>query len=1300
MNESVAPPPAAPRHSRSRWRWALRALAVLLVALAATAATLFAWLRSPAALDFVVQEITARSGGTLRLEGAEGSLLSTLQARSLTYRDGDFSVVAENVALEWSPAALWSRTLRIRGLGAQKITVTLAPTAGPTPLPATLALPFEVAIDHAAAAEVVLVDGASRQVLRGVTLGYRGGATAHQITGASVTIAAGRFDGFLQIAAAAPFPVGGALDFTGADGWEKLRARASIGGRLEALDLALAAEVATATAGGHARITPFADSLLPSATIDVQRLDLAALDAGLPHTAIAGTFTAALAADGSVAGTLQATNGDAGPYDRERLPLTALSTRYVATADTLELSDLAAEAGPRARARGSARIPLAQSGGFGSWRLELAQLDLARLHTALVPTQLSGRFNAVLSATGQQLDGDLAQDNLGLAFAATVSGNAIDVTRLQARAGAGQFTGRARYDGGGTRRFAVEGKAQRFDPSQLGRFPAARLDGDLQVVGELAPTWSADAVVTLAPSSRFGEAALSGTARVRVTATTLQDARIDVRLGGAQLQAAGSLGRAGDRMEVNVDVPDLDRLRVLLAEWVPAALPATRGRLRGKATFAGSRDDLALTFEARGENLQQGGVGVGTLDVKGDIGAPSQGRPLAVGATATKLTTPAGRYASATAGLRGTLAAHALTLAIVGDDVDANLRFEGGLADGRWRGTLAALRNRGTYQAELAAPARLEFGAGQVELADARLAIAEGSLRVGGLRWSDGRLTTEGAFDAIPLSAVARMAGTPLPLRSTLVLGGEWNLAATPRLNGTLAVRRQRGDLHFGSNAALEAGEVALGLSQLDLQARVVDDAVTATLDARATRLGTLRGQVALDRGPEPGQFDGNAPLTGRLVAELDSLQPLQIFLGTAALADGRATADLQLRGTLREASVSGTLNGTGLKLDAPQYGLHWGDGLLRARLGEGRLTLDEFSFRAGEGRFAASGVIAAAPPQGDAAVPVGAGTQLTWRAERLRATNRPDLRLIVSGDGQLAFADRHLVVSGALKVDEGSVDIQSNTGSALGDDVVIVGRPRPPPASAKRFGSIPFGVDLDVDLGPRLLVTGEGLETRAAGKVRVHAVPDGTLSAKGVIRAVNGTYYAFGQRLSVERGRLIFDGPIDNPALDVVALRKNLQVEAGVRVTGTARVPRVELTSEPPVPDGEKLSWLVLGQGLNQTTSGADSAALQAAAATLFGGGRVPIGTTLARSVGLDDIAVRGGSSMGASESSATGASTQVIAVSKRLSDKLYIVYEQGLSVANNALKIEYALTRRITLRAEAGLISGVGIYYRRSFE
>jgi translocation and assembly module TamB len=375
---------------------------------------------------------------------------------------------------------------------------------------------------------------------------------------------------------------------------------------------------------------------------------------------------------------------------------------------------------------------------------------------------------------------------------------------------------------------------------------------------------------------------------------------------------------------------------------------------------------------------------------------------------------------------------------------------------------------------------------------------------------------------------------------------------------------------------------------------------------------------------------------------------------------------------------------------------------VLRATLVDDRLRLDEFSFRAGDGKFAARGVIAAAGEgdDPDAKARVGAGTRLTWQAERLRATNRPDLRLVVSGSGELAFVDRHLAVKGSLKVDEGRVDVETAApGTTLGDDVIIVGRPRPPATSAQRFGEVPFGVDLALDLGSALNITGEGLQARLAGRVQVVAAPDGVLRAKGTIRTVNGSYYAFGQRLTIERGRLIFDGPIDNPALDIVALRKNLQVEAGVKVTGTARVPRVELTSEPPVPDGEKLSWLVLGQGLDQTTTGSDTAALQAAAATLFTGGRMPLGTTLAQSIGLDDIAVRGSGSLAAAGSGATGAGGQVIAVGKRLSDRLYIVYEQGLSVAQNALRIEYALTRNITIRAEAGLVSGVGIYYRRSF-
>ena len=159
--------------------------------------------------------------------------------------------------------------------------------------------------------------------------------------------------------------------------------------------------------------------------------------------------------------------------------------------------------------------------------------------------------------------------------------------------------------------------------------------------------------------------------------------------------------------------------------------------------------------------------------------------------------------------------------------------------------------------------------------------------------------------------------------------------------------------------------------------------------------------------------------------------------------------------------------------------------------------------------------------------------------------------------------------------------------------------------------------------------------------------------------------------------------------------MRRNLAVEAGVAVSGTVRVPIIQLTSNPPVPDHEKLSWLVLGQGLDRT-SGADVAALQAASAALFGRNARPITTTIAQSVGLDDITFRTASG----RAGGAAASGQAVAFGKRLTDRLSLVYEQGLTVAANALRLEYSLSRTLTLRAEAGVISGFGIYYRRTFE
>ena len=323
-------------------------------------------------------------------------------------------------------------------------------------------------------------------------------------------------------------------------------------------------------------------------------------------------------------------------------------------------------------------------------------------------------------------------------------------------------------------------------------------------------------------------------------------------------------------------------------------------------------------------------------------------------------------------------------------------------------------------------------------------------------------------------------------------------------------------------------------------------------------------------------------------------------------------------------------------------------------RAAEGHVHIDEVTLSAGDGTFRASGEITGLAPGGDKPV-----ARLSWKAERFRAFNRPNLHLVVGGEGSAVAQGGKITLSGKLAADEGAIVYVATPDATLGDDVVVKGWTRPE-KRALRFDDIPLLVDLSFDLGDHLTFSGEGIETRLAGAVRVTTGPYG-LVGKGSIRTVRGTYFAFGQRLDIDRGQLVFDGPLDNPGLDIVALRKNLAVEAGVAVTGTVKVPVIQLTSNPPVPDSEKLSWLVLGQAGSDRSTGADLAALQAASAALLGAHGKPVSASVAQSIGLDDISLK--SSTRSAQPGAPAAETQVIAVGKRLTDRLTLVYEQGLT-------------------------------------
>ncbi|HJS36571.1 MAG TPA: translocation/assembly module TamB domain-containing protein, partial [Burkholderiales bacterium] len=555
--------------------------------------------------------------------------------------------------------------------------------------------------------------------------------------------------------------------------------------------------------------------------------------------------------------------------------------------------------------------------------------------------------------------------------------------------------------------------------------------------------------------------------------------------------------------------------------------------------------------------------------------------------------------------------------------------------------------------------------------------IASGRMLVEEVRWSPGRLTTRGEARGLPAAWIALLAGEAEHVRSSMLLDGEWQLDAAAVPIGTVQLRRASGDLDLRAGGDV----VALEISSAGLDARFAENGLSVTAHARS-RFGelALEGRIGLAPDRPAFAYGPRSPLALRARIESASLRSvLQPFI-TQARIDGRLSAQLGIDGTLGEPRLQGALHGNAIRFEIPAYGVQLTDGQLDARLEGDRIRIASLSIRAGDGEFTAAGSLSLDPAAG--------GARLGWTAREFGVLSRRDRRLAVSGAGEVTFDGKRVMLTGALRADRGYLLIADDSLPRPGEDVVIVGQaPKPEPGAA----TVPLALDVQLDLGADLAIETQTMEGKLAGQLRVATAEDGRLRAYGRVRAVNAVFFAYGQRLLVDPGELIFDGPLDNPALAITAWRRNQAVEAGVQLSGNLKTPRVQIVSNPPVGESERLSWLVLGRAPGEA-SRADLGLLQAAASTLLArGSTLPADRRIARAFGFDELTLRGGGELEGG----------VVAVGKRVSDRVYVSYEQGLgAVTTSLVKLDYALGRRWSVRGEAGTTSGAGLFYRFSWD
>lgn len=799
--------------------------------------------------------------------------------------------------------------------------------------------------------------------------------------------------------------------------------------------------------------------------------------------------------------------------------------------------------------------------------------------------------------------------------------------------------------------------ADRLDPGLLDPDWPGELGGRLQLEGGLG-AGGADTLVLRAVIDDLGGSLRGYPVSAR--------GRLDWRAGRLLAETlAFASGPNRVRLDGRVD-ERLDLRFELEAPELASLYPGLSGSLDGAGRLAGTREAPALLGRLEGSALAyedlraqalglevdwKGRGGRGRLEATGLVGA---------GAVVDRIVTE----------WAGGLEAHQLDLIIEGADGDLALRAAGGLNGQRWQGELQRLVLDAPALGEwrLASPSGLRLAAAEVRAAPMCLQQAGAQLCAQG-GWDDA-----GGLDLVASLRGLDLAGLAEHLPGEAVIEGR--LAADLAVSGRAASPDVTFDLRpTDGRVRLEDAQQPLDLAYRDVQikGRFADDRGSAELRLGLGPNGRASGRLNIGAAQA-----GQRSLSGGLEAEFPDLALVTGFVPDLEEVQGRLKAALTLGGTLAAPRFTGLLAITDARARVPAAGVLL-SGIELAVQGSGEDPLRvEGQIQSGEGRILLDGTL-------DLAAAGGPALDLGIRGKDFEAARLPEARVLVSPDLQLTGNGPYRL-SGVLRIPHAAIEIKGLPPGtvAVSDDEIIVGG-QPVEAQAPTGRAVHARVR--VELGDAVTFRGFGLSTRLDGAVDA-VLDDRSTLVDGKIELREGRYKAYGQDLTVERGRLLFAGPPGDPDLDLRALRvsRDGQVKAFLAMSGPLSRPRPRVYSEPTLPEAEALAYLLTGRGLDR--AGQQEGMDIAGAAVSFGLSQgEPLLQDMSARLGLDELRVEDG---------ASGLEDSSLVLGKYLNPDLYLGYSQGLFSPEGAVLLRLRLSEHLEVESRSGNEQSVDLFYK----
>jgi translocation and assembly module TamB len=810
-------------------------------------------------------------------------------------------------------------------------------------------------------------------------------------------------------------------------------------------------------------------------------------------------------------------------------------------------------------------------------------------------------------------------------------------------------------------RYRFDAKLAGFDPGYFAPDWPGAVDGRARIDGAQDKAGANDTHVALQElGGRLRERPLSGHADLRIH--TAADARAPIGYAGdIALQLGDSHVEAKGRIDSTQSV-DANFEPLHLADLFPHA----GGTLRGHLKLRGARNAPDIDVDLSGSQLAWGSWRAGTLLARGRLPWRGAGGALQLEGDELALGMD---FAHLRVDVRGAFEQMEVDAQAEGASGRVELRGNVGRRGEAWQGRLAALR----LAPAQGAPWHLD------QPADFRWAQGSGSITpaclLAGATGNEGRLCAHGAWpgEGIAISgeglSLALLQGYLPPTQG----GAGWRLHGAISLEAHVQPLRGggwsgRADIASASGGIAPRRRRPSGRPPPPDLSQYRDLRVHADFDAgglRATLGGDLEGGGRVDADLASG-WEADAALTGKVAIATSNVGWLELFSPDIVAPTGHVEGHLLLGGTRAHTRLGGDAVLSSFQAELPALGITAREGSLRLSAqpnGDGRL---EGQLRSGEGVLRVEGTLGWSQASNPLEVHVSGKNVLASDTPRLRALIDPDITV------KYAEGDAAISVTGSVAVPEARIALEILDQGALGSSDVVVLDPAENAAANAR----PIDLDLELVAGDKVRMIGFGLDGLTSGRLHIRARPGREVVASGALD-VDGTYVAYGQKLHITRGKLLWsNGPISDPALDIRAERRVGDVTAGIDVRGHASAPIPTVWSIPASSPSEAIAYLALGRSLSQANS-AESLRVSAARSALSAGTSL-LAAQLGAKLGLDEA--------GVSQSRALG--TEVIGAGKYLSPKLFVGYGVSLVGSGQVVTLKYLLRKGFDIEIESSTV------------